>query len=261
MHCVCLYHYCLSCSQKSYSIVMRRHHILDCYTVPYNASLLKAFKNKVEVKPLFSMLDYWKMEEKYEENIENLENTNLSHLISNHRIVPLSEMFALADNKKIRSISSQPIEFVAAFEEQKPKFKKIAVSNETSFELPGKGFYQELSSNILRHFGRLNGRDLLLIETALWYDVLLQRESIELLQIYKDNLDKIPAGDIMGINGQKLPSYIICQNTQILKLRRKMKILQVPDVCPLSKDLKYMHILLYYPLKPGQRIDTERIGK
>lgn len=261
MHSAGLYHYALSCSYKSYSVVMRRHYILDCFTVPYNSTLLKAFNDKVEVMPLYSMLDYCKMEEKYEVHFDTVEDPIVSRLLSNHRVGPLSELFALADNKKIKTINSAPLEYISTYEKHTPKFKKIAVQTEVSYEMPGKGFFQELSSNVLRHACRLNGSDVLLAESSLYYDVLLQKETLELLELYKDHLDKIPRGNIMGISGQYLPSYIICQNNQILKLRSKMKVLQIPDFQPLSKEYMYSRVLLYYPLKPGEKIDSNRLGK
>ena len=57
-----------------------------------------------------------------------------------------------------------------------------------------------------------------------------------------------------------LPEYILCANGQVLRLRKKRKILQIPHFHSLSKEHKYARTLLYFPLAPGQVIDIERIG-
>ena len=46
----------------------------------------------------------------------------------------------------------------------------------------------------------------------------------------------------------------------ILKLRKNRKVLQIPDFTNLSQEEKFCKIMLYFPIKPGQKIDTERLG-
>ena len=217
--CLGLYHYCLSCSVNEDSIVLRRLRILDCFTTPYNATILKAFEDKVEIVPLFSIREFWEFQDKFEENLPNFEDTEIFGLLSNHFLGPLTELYSLSDPKRIRDLKSSPIEYISTYEDHKPKFRKVSVPSEDTYELPGRGFFKKLSSNILRHFGRLNGQNLLLVETSLCYDVLRQKDADEILQLYKEKLDKIPDGEIVGVYGQKLPLYVICDNNQILKLR------------------------------------------
>ena len=260
MLCAGLYHYCLSCSKKQFSVVMRRTRIQDCFILPYNGLILKAIQNKVHILPIQTVDEFWKMEEKYEDCLENLDTTEISPYLGNHTVASLPELYALADPVKIRDIYSTPIEYVALYEDAKPKFKKVKVPNESTFECPGFGYYQELSNNIQRHVGRLNAENLLLVETTLWYDKVRGLEASKIYELYQDRITSIPSGDIVGIYGEKLPEYILCGNQHILKLRKKRKVLKVPDFIPLSKEEKFSKIMLFFPLKPGQKIDTDRLG-
>ena len=144
---------------------------------------------------------------------------------------------------------------------RKTIFKKISVRNDESYQYPGKGHFEALSSNILRHCTRMNGKDLLLVETVLWYDPLSKKESLELFQLYKDKIDKIPSGDVVGISNTAMPTYILCQNNKAMKLRKVRKVLKVPHFHPGSKEYKFSKVMLFYPLAPGIEIDQDRLGK
>ena len=254
-----LYNYALSCSNKPFSIVMRRLHILDCYTVPYHSTMLKAFHDKIELTPIYSMSQWFDFQDKYSEEPPNLENTELSELLNSHSLMSLPEIYALSDPKKVRDIVSATVEFVCPCEENKPKFRKVRVRSQETYELPGVGYFEELSNNILRHNRRINGRDLLLVESSLWYDKIPQKNAVEILNTYKETPDKIPDGDILGVYGSMLPTYILCNNDQILKLRRKRKCLQTPQYTRLSKEEKFARVMLFYPLRPGETIHMDRL--
>ena len=164
-----LYHYSLSTSQnKEYSIIMKRMHILDCYVVPYNHIILKAFEDRTEFLPLYKINSWWSFQEKYEETLPSFHDTPIKDLLINHSIVPLSELYALSDSNRVKDISSVKTEYVSTHEILKPKFKKLSTSNSQSYELPGTGFFQMVSNNVLRHKGRLNGDKVLLVESCLW---------------------------------------------------------------------------------------------
>ena len=255
-----LYHYSLSCSNKEYSVVMKRLHVLDCYTVPYNKTLLKAFQDSTEIQPIYTISEWWEFQDRYSKTVPNIDNLEICELLTSHDLISLPEMYALSDPVKIRDIVSAKIEYISPYEEQRPQFRKLRVSSDTSYELPGRGHFELLSNNVARHFSRLNGVDLLLIESTLWYDVLSKKDGSEIQSLYKEKLERIPNGDVISINGTPLPTYILCSNGQTLKLRRKRKCLQIPQLPRLSKEEKYARVLIFYPLKPGQIIDTERIG-
>ena len=166
--CAGLYHYCISCSDEEHSIVMKRLHIVDCYVLPYNHNLIKALLNRTQVTPIYKITDWWNFEEQFEEKLPNVLDTPAKDLLINHSLVPLTELYALSDPKKIKDINAAQIEYVSTVEVAKRKFKKIKVPSENSFELPGTGHFQILSSNVLRHKGRLNADKVLLVESALW---------------------------------------------------------------------------------------------
>ena len=90
---------------------------------------------------------------------------------------------------------------------------------------------------------------------------MTQRDAVDILELYKTKLHKIPKGSIPGICESYLPTYIISDNDQILKLRRKMKVLQIPEFMPLSKEDKFSRVLLYFPLRRGENINMDRIGE
>ena len=218
-----LYQYSLACSKEEYSIVLQRKHILDCFTLPFNITMLKAFKSRVEVVPLNSELQFWDFQDKYSNLYPSLENSDLKTLLEDHSIVSLPELFALSDQKKVIDIYSSPTCFISTFESNKPKFRKIATRTEDCFECPGKGFFVQLSSNVLRHKQRLNGDTILLVESCLHYDVLSSTESIEKFNIFKDKIDKIPLANEVGVYGVPFPEYILCSNKQVMKLREAFK--------------------------------------
>ena len=201
-----------------------------------------------------------RFQEKYEKQIPEIDNDEVKLLTDTHSLCSLTEVYGLSDPNRIRDISSAPTEYISAYESNKQRFRKTSIRTDTTFEFPGLGYFEKLSNNILRHKSRLNGEKLLLVETALWYDVLTQKDGQDILTLYKEKLNKIPAGNILGVFGQSLPTYVICSNNQVLKLRKTLKILQIPEFNPLSKEEKFARVLLYFPLKPGQDIDTDSLG-
>ena len=56
---------------------------------------------------------------------------------------------------------------------------------------------------------------------------------------WKFHLEKIANGDVLSVSGESLPTYIICQNKQAMKLRKTRRIMQIPCFTPLSKEDKY----------------------
>ena len=255
-----LHHYCLSCNDIENKIILKRTMVLDCFTVPYNDSILKAFNDEVNIVPINGIIDWWEFEDKFQPNYANLEKSEISTLLKSHKPVPLTEFFSLSDPNKIKDVFSTPIEFVSAYMERKTILRKVTVRNDESYSFPGKGHFEVLSSNILRHHGRINGRNLLLVESILWYDVLTKKQGLEVYQLYKDKIEKIPVGNIIGIYNTALPTYIISSNNRVMKLRKIRKVLKIPNFQHGSKEFKFCKILLYYPLAPNVEIDTERIG-
>ena len=256
-----LYQYCLGCSVQEYSIILKRTNIADCFIRSYNATLLKAFRNKIEIVPLCSELSWWNFDEKYLPRLPNLEDTIISDLAIDHALISIPEFYALSDAKKIPDILSAPMAFIATHENIKPKFRKVHTRTENTYVFPGGGFYQILSSNVQRHNQRMNADSILLVESGIWYDALSSSDGIEIYNLYKDKLDKIPNGEIVGVSGNFFPTYILCENMQVMKLRKKRKVLQTPNFTTLSDEYKYMKVILFYPLKPKAVVEIDRIGK
>ena len=107
----------------------------------------------------------------------------------------------------------------------------------------------------------MNGKELLLAETVIWYEVLSKKQSLEIFQLYKDKIDKIPAGDVVGVYNTLMPTYLLSEGNKAMKLRKNRKVLKVPHFQIGSREFKYSRILLYYPLAPKTVIDQERLGK
>ena len=210
--------------------------------------------------PLSSIHDWYRFEDKYAVVGPSLEDTEIEHLLSTHTLSPLIELYVLSDPNRIKDINSTTMEYISTFEDQKPKFKKVATPTDVSYSVEGVGFFEKLSSNVHRHMGRMNGENLLLVETCLYYDVLPKQDGNEIISAYKDNIHRIPNGDITSVYDEIFPKYILCNKTQVLKLRKTRKILQLPDFKANSKEEKYSRVLLFYPLRPGQNIDTDRLG-
>ena len=256
-----LHHYSLSCSDTEYNIILKRTMILDCFTVPYNETLLKAFDSNTKIIPIFGVNNWWQFEDEYASKYPSFDNTEISELLSSHSVVPLTEFLSLSDENKIKDIYSTPIEFVSTFMTRKAIFRKIPVRNEDAYQVPGKGYFEALSSNIKRHTERINGEHLILVESVLWYDVLTKKQSSEIFQLYKDKTDKIPKSEIIGIYNTALPMYILSKNQKVMKLRKSKKVLKIPTFIPGSKEFKFCKTLLFYPLAPNVEIDTDRLGK
>ena len=77
----------------------------------------------------------------------------------------------------------------------------------------------------MRHIGRLNGEFLLLVESGLWYDLLPSTEGKKIFDLYKDKLDRIEDSDVFGVYGSAFPKYLLCENTQVMKIRKSRKLL------------------------------------
>ena len=106
-----IYHYALSCSKKHYCIIMKRLKILDCFTIPFNVHILKAFRDRIEFVPIFGISDWYRFEEKHSKPSPDLDSTEVSDLLDTHYLVSLPELYALSDPKKIRGAFNKKKQF------------------------------------------------------------------------------------------------------------------------------------------------------
>ena len=258
-----IYHYALTCSRIENTVILKRKVLLEVYTIPYNPQLMKIFNQRLEITPVYSYNQWDIFQQQVEETSPNLENTAISHFLANHRLISTVEMISLCDTAKIKDLQSTAIEFIATYINLRAKFKKTAVRDEETFKTNNDpDLYTRLSSNVLRHNSRIIGKELLLVETALFYEVLSKKDSTEVYHLYIDKLDKIPNSEISSIYGEnKMPKYVLCDKERVLRIRSKMKVLEIPRFPFESVEYKYGMVLLYFPLTPGSTIDLERLGK
>ena len=130
----------------------------------------------------------------------------------------------------MKDFSSRPVEFVNTNKDARISFKKVPVATCETFTAVGDNGHFEMQQNsVQRHKLRLNGATLTLAETSSWFSFVGLKESSELHSIYSGALDKIPLSEILSpITGEPYPTLIICSNEQVLRIRKKRKILSYP---------------------------------
>ena len=258
-----IYHYAITCSRIENVVVLKRKQLIESYTTPYNAQLLKAFKQRIEICPIHSYIQWDMFHQKYQDTFPELENTEVSKLLASHQLINIIELVSLCDSNKIRDLQSSRVEFVSTNINMNPRFKKTTIKDDKTFiNENDQDLFEKLSSNRIRHETRLNGTQLLLVETALWYDSLSKAESKEVYQFFNGNLKKIPKSEIPSIYGEEnMPKYILCQDENVLKIRSKKKVLETPIYPKDSLEYKISMTLLYYPLSANTSIDKDRIDE
>ena len=257
-----IYHYVLTCNNVENMVILKRIQLIECYTTPYNPILLKAFDQRVDVLPVTSFHQWDIFQEKYSDTMPNIQSNEINTMLSNHRIVNILELISISDCSKIKDIQSSSIEFISTYMQVKNKFKKAVITDEETYSTETKEIYNQLSSCTLRHESRRNGLELILAETALFYEPLNKKESKELIELYGDQINKIPLSEVESIYGeQKMPKFILSGKDQALRIRLKKKVLEIPHFTQGSDEFKYSRILLYFPRLPNTSIDTNRLGK
>ena len=265
-----IYQYAVSCSDICGGIVLKGEHLSNFYTHPYNPTLMRAFRCKMKVFPVHGSQD-WVVNTELKQGQVSAESEEAEAFFSeedSHRRSSLIELYALADPKKIQDINSSPTEFVDCTVAGDSKFRKVKEETDETYKFEGTdGFFELLSSNILRHKQRRNGKHLLLAETCMNYDFLGKAKSKEVYEIFDKRLDKIPQADVKSIyedtDGKKLmPEYILSSNSHVMKIRKRPKILMYHDFPENSADFKRNKVMLFFPLNPGMmELSREVIGK
>ena len=98
------------------------------------------------------------------------------------------------------------------------------------------------------------------------YDFVGWSESEKLFEIYGDKISKIPQSEVQSIyeneDGAKvMPTYILCRNKQVLKIRKNKKVLQYREYNLSSPELKRSKVMLFFPISPGSNLTSNLIGK
>ena len=245
-----VYHYAISRSVEHHGeAVLKRLWIADSFTQTYNPFILKA--NSPSVVKLSNSTNYFESLLFGERRTEIVDGID-PKLYFTHKLVSLAEAVFLTDKTKKKIVSSTTVEFVNAKPNRKVTFKKVYEPSEENFQLQGSfEQYQLVDSNISRHFKRQNG-NLILAETCSWYDYVGSEKSKELSMTYASS--EIPGSETECVCGDEtLPAFIICTNGDVLKKRKKMKVLTFPK--PRSKyDEMYSKCLLFLPIMSEEEL-------
>ena len=142
----------------------------------------------------------------------------------------MHEVSSLMKGKGMKDFSSRPVEFVNTNKDARLSFKKVSAQTDETFTALGQNGYFELQQNsVLRHKLRMNGASLTLAETSSWYELVSSEESSELFNVHSGALEKIPVSETLSpITGEPYPTLILCFNKQVLRIRKKRKILTSP---------------------------------
>ena len=259
-----VYHYAISTSspKEEYSVIYKRLNVKDCFTRSYNPTYMMACESPMEVELSSScnLYDSYLRTVMKKDDIA-WHNSMNSGVILSHRKVSLAEAISLYDGRKKMILSSSPIIFTDARPTRKYYFKKATKENPTNFKLSNSTEEFELKDNIIsRHFQRINGKNILLAETFSWYDYIGSEKSQEIFQIFSHTPLNIPLSDIACAcpieSCEYLPIYLLCNNGDVLKLRKCQKIMSLPNFKTYyEKD--YMYSMLYYPLQNEEELFEE----
>ena len=257
-----LYQYCVTCATDRWNenkVVMQKSDIIESFVHSYNPTLLRALRTRVKANQLCGIIDVENISRNEDEHLEEAQVS----LLESHSLVSTLQLFSFMDSNKIKEMNSSPIEFVNCKSDQPVHFRRIHEKNDNCFELEGEGkFFELLGSNIIRHKLRMNCRDLILAELAIMYDYIGKSQSAELYDVYKNNLSKIPKSTTASILDDQivLPTLILCENQQVMKLRKNPKVLSFPNFCEESDDFKLCKVMLFYPTMPGAVIAKEDVS-
>ena len=248
------YHFALGCvsASESFSVVLRRLRLVECYTDSYSPIFLKAFASPISMEPLNGMGSVdWKL------NQETMGESTVN--IEGHKEISIVEAVSLMDTRKNRLCSSRSTEFVFSVQNKHIYLKKVPENNDQCYKIDGfeNIFYEKQNNMITRYFMRINGQEMILSEFATNYDYVGQTQSEELYKIYHDKLDSIKESPSdKSVIGKCFPDIIICSNKDIMKRRKNFKILTYPNLME-ENDVKYSKTLLYYyPLKSVEDLTT-----
>ena len=261
-----VYHFALICCDENaeMNIILKRLKIKDCYTTEFNPLLLKAAGSSIVVKPIRGINMYEKLTT-VKRPPGNYSREVNSSLYLTHRELSLAEVLSLCDFRKKRVNSSTQIEKVNTRSKRPLLFRKIINADNTNSQEdivigPG-GEYIPARSIIEKYFNRINGQELLLCETACWYDSVDCSQSKTFVSLYRDRIEEIPNSEIACIiDDQKfLPEIIMLSNGGVLKKRSIPKVLCCSRFTEFTFNYMYSKLLLFSSLQREEDIDHSNI--
>ena len=223
-------------------IIMKRLNLLDCFTNSSVPFFLKAANSsiKIDVMTESSTNSKWSI------NSPDYYSCREAGL-NGHIKIHLSEAFSQIESYKLNTRSSDTSEFVYTGSSPSVLLKKVKQLNENCFQADGDGsFYEIKQTAVTRYCQRVNGRSLLLSEVVCHYDFCGKEDSATKYEVFKDKLEKIPTSDILAVVGdEKLPELILCENKDVLQIRRNSKILKYQTHDVDTFDHKFGQVLLF----------------
>ena len=241
---VALYQYCIGLGEIDQvdEIILKRLNLLDCYTNCYNPFYLKAANSSVQVEVLTGSGGFQNMTLDKPDYLSCYEAG-----LNAHVKIHLAEAHSLIDSKKLRTRSSNVSEFVFTGSSSSVLLKKVPQNNENCLQAEGDGsFYEVQQTSVTRYCQRLNGMEMLLSEVVCHYDYAGKEQSAAKYEVFQDKLEKIPNSEVPGIVGDvKLPELILCQNKDVLEIRRKPKVMIYQTHDEDTYEHKFGQVLLF----------------
>ena len=246
-----VYHYSISCGEvsTSFSCLIKRLKIKDCFTKSYNITLLKAFDAPMKLM----VVNGHDERRTIEANPIGLElDDETSQFETSHNLISLVEAVTLFDKNVSRSKSSTVVEFVNAVRERKSYFKKVTHETESTFKVEKSGeIFEKTISNIDRYLSRRNGASLTLMEFVSFYEFVGKEDSRQLLKVFSNPKVEIQPSEIKcaSNNDEFLPEIIITNSGDVMKLRSSRKVVAYPCYEDNPVKFKFTKVLLFCPLK------------
>ena len=256
-----LYHFALGCaiSIEERKIILKRLQVKDCYTLPYNVMIMKAFKCQTIVEPVSGHFN-WYLETMNQEGPDQ----DMVLEIPFHTKTPLTEAISLSD-KKIVVKASRSFVFVSSGPERLLPVKKVDTWSEECYTIDGIDsiYFEEQRNMITRFFCRQNGK-LLLSEFATNYQYPGEEKAVKLSNLYRGKLDEIPisAEKSSVVDDEPFPDFIVTGDDDVMVLRKASKILKTSAFDQDSYEEKFSTVLLYYfPLNSIDDLTEEAVNR
>ena len=92
------------------------------------------------------------------------------------------------------------------------------------------------------------------------YDFAGKEESKKRYEKFFDKLHKIPSKEVPSVLcGENLPELVICQNKDVLVIRKKPKVMMYQEHEPDSFDFKFSQVLLFSVVDKFEDLTPERV--
>ena len=242
-----LYHYALSCeiSSQDCQIILKRLKIKDCYTLPYNIMMMKAFKSQIIVTPVHGSFG-WRLQNMIQNSANGDDIVQPTQEVPYHSEISLIEAISQSDKKK-HVKSSRSCEFISSGPERLIPVKRVGEWTDTCYTIDGNDFtyFEEQRNMISRYFSRQNG-NLVLAEFATIYQYPGEDKAVKLFNLYHGKINDIPMESTSSVTNEPLPDFIITGHEDVMVKRKKAKILKVKDFDKGSYEDKFSRVLLYY---------------